>query len=192
MGKYIDLQDAYKSIYESFIHAGAVNEVRVKVIPVSSERLEGRDVDLGEVLDEFDGILIAPGFGERGIEGKINAIQYLREHKIPFFGICLGMQCAVVEYSRNVAGITGAMSTEVDEAAKEPVIDLMPDQKDITTKGGTMRLGAYACQLEKGSLAAEGLRYDHHQRTPPAPLRIQQRLPGAAKGSRPQDHRYQP
>ena len=155
VGKYIDLQDAYKSIYESFIHAGAVNEVRVKVIPVSSERLEGRDVDLGEVLDEFDGILIAPGFGERGIEGKINAIQYLREHKIPFFGICLGMQCAVVEYSRNVAGITGAMSTEVDEAAMEPVIDLMPDQKDITTKGGTMRLGAYACQLEKGSLAAE-------------------------------------
>ena len=154
VGKYIDLQDAYKSIYESFIHAGAVNEVRVKVVPVSSEQLEGRDAPLGKFLDQFDGILVAPGFGERGIEGKINAIRYLRENQIPFFGICLGMQCAVVEFSRHVAGIEGAMSTEVDSSAKAPVIDLMPEQKDITTKGGTMRLGAYDCKLEPGSMVA--------------------------------------
>ena len=154
VGKYIDLQDAYKSIYESFIHAGAVNEVRVKVVPVSSEQLEGRDAPLGKFLDQFDGILVAPGFGERGIEGKINAIRYLREKKIPFFGICLGMQCAVVEFSRNVAGIEGAMSAEVDSMATAPVIDLMAEQKDITMKGGTMRLGAYDCQLEPGSTAA--------------------------------------
>ena len=154
VGKYIDLQDAYKSIYEAFIHAGAVNEVKVKVIPVSSEQLEGRNVQLGKFLDQFDGILVAPGFGERGIEGKINAIRYLRENKIPFFGICLGMQCAVVEYSRNMAGIEGAQSTEVNAQAEAPVIALMNDQKDITNKGGTMRLGAYDCELEPGSLAA--------------------------------------
>ncbi|OAV45032.1 CTP synthase [Lewinella sp. 4G2] len=155
VGKYIDLQDAYKSIYEAFIHAGAVNETRVKVVPVSSEQLEGSSADVGKFLEKFDGILVAPGFGERGIEGKINAIKYLREHKIPFFGICLGMQCAVVEFSRNVAGIEGAMSTEVDPKASHPVIDLMNDQKDVTTKGGTMRLGAYDCELVKGSNAAK-------------------------------------
>lgn len=155
VGKYINLQDAYKSIYESFIHAGAVNECKVKVIPVSSEQLEGDGVKIGKFLDQFDGVLVAPGFGERGIEGKINAIQYLRENNIPFFGICLGMQCAVVEFSRNVAGIEGAMSAEVDEHTKAPVIDLMSDQKDITDKGGTMRLGAYACELKKGSKAAK-------------------------------------
>ena len=154
VGKYIDLQDAYKSIYEAFIHAGAVNEVKVKVVPVSSEQLEGPNVQLGKFLDQFDGILVAPGFGERGIEGKINAIRYLREKKIPFFGICLGMQCAVVEYSRNMAGIQGAQSTEVNERAEAPVIALMNDQKDVTDKGGTMRLGAYDCTLEAGSLAA--------------------------------------
>ncbi|NJC24620.1 CTP synthase [Neolewinella antarctica] len=155
VGKYIELQDAYKSIYESFIHAGAVNEVKVKVVTVSSEQLEGNNVNLGRFLDGFDGILVAPGFGERGIEGKINAIQYLRENQIPFFGICLGMQCAVVEYSRNVAGIEGAMSTEVNPQAKAPVIALMSDQKDVTTKGGTMRLGAYDCELVKGSKTAK-------------------------------------
>lgn len=155
VGKYIDLQDAYKSIYESFIHAGAMNECRVKVIPVSSEKLEGRGVDVGQFLDKFDGILVAPGFGERGIEGKINAIKYLRENKIPFFGICLGMQCAVVEFSRNVANIEGANSTEVVPNTKAPVIDLMPDQKNITDKGGTMRLGAYDCELTPKSKVAK-------------------------------------
>lgn len=158
VGKYIELQDAYKSIYEAFIHAGAVNECKVKVIPVSSELLEAPKAELGKFLDKFDGVLVAPGFGERGIEGKIAAIQYLRENKIPFFGICLGMQCAVVEFSRNVAGIKNASSSEVDPAAEHPVIDLMSEQKGITAKGGTMRLGAYACELTKGSLTAKAYR----------------------------------
>ncbi|MBC6993665.1 CTP synthase [Neolewinella lacunae] len=155
VGKYIELRDAYKSIYEAFIHAGAVNECKVKVIPVNSEQLEGPYAEVGKFLDQFDGILVAPGFGERGIEGKIAAIQYIRENQIPFFGICLGMQCAVVEFSRNVAGIAGAGSSEVDPKVAHPVIDLMNDQKKIKTKGGTMRLGAYACTLAQGSKTAE-------------------------------------
>ncbi|MEL7161850.1 MAG: CTP synthase, partial [Bacteroidota bacterium] len=154
VGKYNELQDAYKSIYEAFIHAGAVNECKVKVIPIHSESLEGSSSELGRHLDHFDGVLIAPGFGERGIEGKIAAIRYIRENNIPFFGICLGMQCAVVEFSRNVADIEGAGSSEVDPDVAHPVIDLMNEQKDITTKGGTMRLGAYDCKLVKGSKTA--------------------------------------
>ena len=155
VGKYNELQDAYKSIYEAFIHAGAVNECKVKVIPVHSEQLEGERREIaGFLKDRFDGILVAPGFGERGIEGKIEAVRYVRENKIPFFGICLGMQCAVVEFSRNVAGIEEAGSSEVDGASKAPVIDLMEDQKNIATKGGTMRLGAYDCNLKPGTKAA--------------------------------------
>lgn len=158
VGKYNELQDAYKSIYEAFIHAGAVNETTVKVVPIHSEQLEGSFDRVGETLKKFDGILVAPGFGERGIEGKIRAIKYVRENGIPFFGICLGMQCAVVEYSRNVAGLAGASSTEVNEQAEHPVIDLMEGQKRINKKGGTMRLGAYDCELVEGSIAA--LAYD--------------------------------
>lgn len=155
VGKYNELQDAYKSIYEAFIHAGAVNECKVKVIPVHSEQLEGTKVELGRYLDQFDGVLVAPGFGERGIEGKIAAIQYIRENNIPFFGICLGMQCAVVEYSRNMAGIADASSTEVDKATKSPVIAMMEEQKQIENMGGTMRLGAYDCELTPKSIAAK-------------------------------------
>lgn len=155
VGKYINLQDAYKSIYEAFIHAGAINEVKVNVVPISAEQLEGPSAEVHRLLDKFHGVLVAPGFGERGIEGKIAAITYLRENDIPFFGICLGMQCAVVEFSRNVAGIEGAGSSEVDEDVAEPVIDLMEEQKGITAKGGTMRLGAYECELAKKSLAAK-------------------------------------
>lgn len=155
VGKYTNLQDAYKSILEAFIHAGAVNECKVNVKFLSSEVLEGSQVDLGKELDQYDGVLIAPGFGERGIEGKINAIRHIRENNIPFFGICLGMQCSVVEFSRNVAGITGAGSSEVDPEVEHPVIDIMEDQKGVTAKGGTMRLGAYACKLTKGSIAAK-------------------------------------
>lgn len=155
VGKYTNLQDAYKSILEAFIHAGAVNECKVNVKFLSSEVLEGSQVNLGKELDQYDGVLIAPGFGERGIEGKINAIRHIRENNIPFFGICLGMQCSVVEFSRNVAGIAGASSSEVDPEVEHPVIDMMEDQKGITVKGGTMRLGAYACKLTKGSLAAK-------------------------------------
>lgn len=154
VGKYNELQDAYKSIYESFVHAGAINECKVNVVPVHSEILEGiRYEKVTNMLKEYDGILVAPGFGERGIEGKINAIRYCREFKIPFFGICLGMQCAVVEFAQNVLGLTGAFSTEVIPNTPHPVIDLMPDQKKITKKGGTMRLGSYACELKRSSKA---------------------------------------
>jgi CTP synthase len=149
VGKYNELPDAYKSIYESFIHAGAVNECEVNVVPIHSENLENREIE--ETLKQFDGILVAPGFGERGIEGKVRAIQVVRENNIPFFGICLGMQCAVVEFSRNVLNLPSASSTEVNKNTKNPVIDLMPDQKKITKKGGTMRLGAYDCKLLKSS-----------------------------------------
>lgn len=149
IGKYNELPDAYKSIYESFIHAGAENECKVNVIPIHSELLEVSDVE--EKLAGLDGILVAPGFGERGINGKIKSIQYVREKGIPFFGICLGMQCAVVEYARSVLKLKGAASTEVKPKSKYPVIDLMEDQKDVSTKGGTMRLGSYKCTLKKGS-----------------------------------------
>jgi len=153
VGKYNELQDAYKSIYEAFIHAGAVNECKVIVEPVHSESLEGGAKEVESKLKEMDGVLVAPGFGERGIEGKLEAIKYVRENNIPFFGICLGMQCAVVEYAKNVLNLPEAASSEVNEASKNPVIDLMKDQKDLTQKGGTMRLGAYDCTLQPGSLA---------------------------------------
>ncbi|MEY3052938.1 MAG: hypothetical protein RLY31_2723 [Bacteroidota bacterium] len=153
IGKYHELQDAYKSILEAFIHAGAVNECRVRVVPVYAETLVCPESELTEKLAHFDGILVAPGFGERGIEGKINAIRYARTHRMPFFGICLGMQCAVVEFARHVLGLAGAQSTEVDRNAEHPVIHLMPEQQQVTRKGGTMRLGAYDCHLRKGSLA---------------------------------------
>jgi len=149
VGKYNELPDAYKSIYESFVHAGAVNECDVEVVPIHSESLEKRNVE--DYLEQFDGILVAPGFGKRGIEGKIKAIQIVREKNIPFFGICLGMQCAVVEFCRNVIGLTNASSTEVNSETMHPVIDLMPEQKKITKKGGTMRLGAYNCKLKRGT-----------------------------------------
>ncbi|MCB0662529.1 MAG: CTP synthase [Saprospiraceae bacterium] len=154
VGKYNELQDAYKSIHESFVHAGAVNECKVNVHPIHSEKLEGISYEkICDILKDYDGILVAPGFGERGIEGKINAIRYCRENNIPFFGICLGMQCAVVEFTQNVLGIKDAASTEVNPKTANPIIDLMPDQKKITKKGGTMRLGSYACELKRGSKA---------------------------------------
>ena len=151
IGKYNELPDAYKSIYEAFVHSGAANECKVNIIPVHSERLESDDLE--SYFRRLDGILVAPGFGERGIEGKIRAIQYVRENKIPFFGICLGMQCAVVEYARNVLRLKKAASTEVNPKTADPVIDLMEDQKSIRTMGGTMRLGAYKCKLRRSSLA---------------------------------------
>ncbi len=155
VGKYNELQDAYKSIYEAFIHAGAVNECKVNVVPIHSEQLEGRTADqMSQVLGDYDGILVAPGFGERGIEGKIEAITYVREAGIPFFGICLGMQCAVVEFARKVVGLEGASSSEVDPETPHPVIDLMADQKTVVQKGGTMRLGAYDCTLIEKCTAA--------------------------------------
>jgi CTP synthase len=152
VGKYNELPDAYKSIYESFIHAGAINECKVNITPIHSEKLDSLTI---HSLAKFDGVLVAPGFGERGIEGKINAIKFVREHKIPFFGICLGMQCAAVEFSQNVLSLVDAASTEVDADTKNPIIHLMPDQVDQMIKGGTMRLGSYKCKLAKGSLASK-------------------------------------
>ncbi len=153
IGKYNELPDAYKSIYEAFVHAGAVNECKVRVVPIHAEMLEGSYQDVTRVLHDLNGILVAPGFGERGIEGKLMAIRYARENKVPFFGICLGMQTACVEFARNVLDLSAAASTEVNPATPDPVIDLMPEQKKITQKGGTMRLGAYACEIRKKSKA---------------------------------------
>ena len=152
VGKYTELHDAYKSISESFIHAGASNDCHVKLSYVNSEKLTRENV--AEKLGKMSGILVAPGFGNRGIEGKIEAVRFARESGIPFMGICLGMQCAVIEFARNVLGIADANSSEMD-ATPHPVIDLMEEQKGVTAKGGTMRLGAYPCVLKKGSKVAE-------------------------------------
>ena len=152
VGKYVELQDAYKSILESFIHAGARNECKVKVHSIHSESITAENV--AEKLQGLNGLLVAPGFGNRGIDGKIIAIQYVRENNIPFFGICLGMQCAVIEYGRNVLGYKDAHSMEMDENTPHPVISMMEEQKKIVNKGGTMRLGAYPCEIKKGTKAA--------------------------------------
>lgn len=151
VGKYVELPDAYKSITEAFIHAGASNECKVKVVSIHSESITTENV--AERLSGLDGVLVAPGFGSRGIEGKIIAIQHVRENNIPFFGICLGMQCAVVEFARNVLGLKDANSSEMDENTPDPVISMMEEQKKIKNKGGTMRLGSYICDLKKGSKA---------------------------------------
>lgn len=150
VGKYVSLPDAYKSIAEAIVHAGAENDSKVNVIWISSEDINKDTVE--SILKGLNGILVAPGFGERGMEGKIEAIRYVRENKIPFFGICLGMQCAVVEFARHVLGLE-ASSTELNAKTKNPVIDMMEEQKKITMKGGTMRLGSYDCKLKKGTKA---------------------------------------
>jgi len=152
IGKYIELQDAYKSILESFVHAGAMNECKVQIVNVHSEFINEENV--AEKLSNLDGLLVAPGFGHRGIEGKIIAVKYARENKLPFFGICLGMQMAVIEFARNILGLRDAHSTEMQPDTSTPVIDLMAEQKKITAKGGTMRLGAYPCAIKDGTLAS--------------------------------------
>jgi CTP synthase len=157
IGKYVELQDSYKSILEAFIHAGAVNEVKVKVISIHSEHID--ESNIKEKFEGLHGILVAPGFGERGIEGKIDAVKYARENNLPYLGICLGMQMAVIEFSRNVLGLKNANSTEMNPETPFPVIDLMDAQKNITDKGGTMRLGSWKCNLVKESIAGET--YDH-------------------------------
>ena len=151
IGKYIELQDAYKSILESFVHAGAINDVQVEVVNVHSEYITHQNVT--EKLAGLDGLLVAPGFGLRGIEGKIVAVQYAREKGLPFFGICLGMQMAVIEYARNILGLKDAHSTEMDANSTHQVINMMEEQKKITMMGGTMRLGSYPCHITEGSLA---------------------------------------
>ncbi len=159
IGKYIELQDAYKSILESFVHAGAINECKVQIVNVHSEFITDENVE--EKLGHLDGLLVAPGFGFRGVEGKIIAVKYAREHNLPFFGICLGMQMAVIEFARNVLNLPKAHSTEMDADTPDPVIDLMEEQKKITAKGGTMRLGSYPCDLKQGSLAYQIYGQEH-------------------------------
>ncbi|WP_417872539.1 CTP synthase [Xanthomarina gelatinilytica] len=151
IGKYVELQDSYKSILEAFIHAGAENEVKVNVEPIHSEYLNQDNIKVK--LSHLDGVLVAPGFGERGIEGKIEAVKFVRENNIPFLGICLGMQMAVIEFARNVLNLKDANSTEMDSKTPHPVIALMDEQKNVIDKGGTMRLGAWACDLKMNSLA---------------------------------------
>ena len=152
IGKYIELQDAYKSILEAFVHAGAVNQCKVQIVNIHSEYIT--DTNVGEKLKELDGLLVAPGFGTRGVEGKIVAVKYARENKMPFFGICLGMQMAVIEYARNVMGWSDAHSTEMNAQTTHPVIALMEEQKKVKKKGGTMRLGAYPCVIAPNTLAS--------------------------------------
>jgi CTP synthase len=151
VGKYVELKDSYKSILESFVHAGAVNNCKVNVHCIHSELIDEKS--LVELLGKMQGILVAPGFGDRGIDGKILAAKYARENNIPFFGVCLGMQCAVIEFARNVLGLTDSHSTEMSRTTTNPVIDLMESQKGVTEKGGTMRLGSYACHLKKNTKA---------------------------------------
>ena len=151
IGKYVELQDSYKSILESFVHAGAANDVKVNVIPIHSEEINIKSSD--QIFKNLNGILVAPGFGERGVEGKIEAIRIAREKNIPFLGICLGMQMAVIEFARNVLGFNKANSTEMDINCKYPVISMMESQKNIKKKGGTMRLGSWKCVVENNSLA---------------------------------------
>ncbi len=150
VGKYIELQDAYKSVYESIIHAGIANDTNVRIVRIDAEDIEN---DPAKHLATLDGILIPGGFGDRGTEGKIAAAKFAREHDIPYFGLCLGMQIAVIDFARNVAGLEDANSTEFDPKTPHPVIDIMEDQKDLTTKGGNMRLGACPCELAEDSFS---------------------------------------
>ena len=149
VGKYVELPDAYISVTEALHHAGIYNDAAVKIHWVNSEKLEDANVDMDEEFAGCKGILVPGGFGDRGVEGKIKAIQYAREHKLPFLGLCLGMQCAVIEFARHVCGMNGAHSTEFNSETEYPVIDLMASQVDVEDKGGTMRLGAYPCKVQK-------------------------------------------
>lgn len=153
VGKYVEHHDSYKSIVEAFIHAGAINDCKVNIKWIQSDNLTKDNVS--DVLKDISGVLVAPGFGGRGIEGKLSAVQYARTNNIPFFGICLGMQCAVIEYARNVCGWEDANSAEFDDNSEYPIIDIMQDQKDLKNMGGTMRLGKYDCKLKKGTRSFE-------------------------------------
>ena len=164
IGKYVAVRDAYKSIHEALQHAGMAKDCHVEVIPIEAEELEKGASRASSSLKDFDGFLIPGGFGSRGVEGKIAAIKYAREHKVPLLGICLGMQCAVIEYARDVLGWKDANSTEFNAGTNHPVIDLREEQRGITQKGGTMRLGAYPCDLRKGSLAAKLYNSSHASR----------------------------
>ena len=159
IGKYVELQDSYKSILEALVHAGSVNETKVIIHSIHSEFID--EDQIKNEISKLDGVIVAPGFGSRGIEGKIKTIKYVRENNIPFFGICLGMQMAVIEYSRNVLNLKDSNSTEMDEKTLHPVISLMQNQKNIINKGGTMRLGSWECDLEEGSKSYEIYNFYH-------------------------------
>jgi CTP synthase len=167
VGKYVALQDAYLSVAESLRHAGIANDAAIQIKWINSEDVEAEDVDLAEQFGDVDGILVPGGFGDRGVEGKIRAIQYARENKVPYFGLCLGMQCAVIEYARNVCGLKGAHSVEMDPDTPHPVIALMPEQVDVEDMGGTMRLGVYPCKVMKDTLTYEAYKdeivYERHR-----------------------------
>nr|MDQ6933064.1 CTP synthase [Candidatus Eremiobacteraeota bacterium] len=152
IGKYVELKDAYISITEALHHSGIFHNAKIDIQRIDSEKIENEGVGL---LRDADGVLVAPGFGARGVKGKLGAIAYAREHRVPFLGICYGMQLACVEFARNVCGLPDAMTSEVDETTRDPVIDFLPEQRNLVAMGGTMRLGAYACTLQQGSLAAE-------------------------------------
>ena len=156
IGKYVELQDSYKSILESLVHAGAANKVKVNVVSVHSEHIEEQSI--GQLFENFDGIVVAPGFGSRGIEGKIKAVNFARTHSLPYFGICLGMQMAVIEYARNVLNLKKANTVEVDEHTPDPVIHLMETQKEVAQKGGTMRLGSWKCTIKPETLLSKAYR----------------------------------
>ncbi len=155
VGKYVQLVEAYKSLNEALLHGGIANDSRVEIRHIDSEDLEKPGISIAGLLAPYDGILVAPGFGARGTEGKIAAVRHAREHKVPFFGICFGMQLACIEFARNICGLAGASSTEIDPATPHPVVDLMPDQRGVTDKGATMRLGSYPCVLKAGTRAAD-------------------------------------
>ena len=190
VGKYVELPDAYKSLNEALVHGGIANDVAVELVYINAEELEtgGWPRELLEV----DGILVPIGFGTRGTAGKVRAIQYAREHKVPFFGICLGMQCMVVEYARNVCGIEGATSSEFDPETKDAVVYKLRDLLGVEEMGGTMRLGAYPCNLREGTLAHRIYGATLDQRAPPPPLRDQPEVHGDAGRARPGGLRDQP
>jgi len=167
VGKYVALPDAYLSVSEALKHAGIVNDTAIQIKWINAEEIEAADIDLASCFSDVDGILVPGGFGDRGVEGKIKAIQYARENKVPFFGLCLGMQCAVIEFARNVCGLAGAHSTEFDPETPHPVIDLMLEQVAVEEKGGTMRLGVYPCKVSEGTLTYQAYQdeiiYERHR-----------------------------
>ena len=190
VGKYVQLPDAYLSVNESLDHAGIFHDHKVNVQWVDAESLTPEEVD--STLVEIDGILVPGGFGIRGIEGKIRAARFARENKVPYLGICLGMQVAVVEFARHVAGLEGANSAEFDPVTPHPVIDLMRDQHEVADMGGTMRLGAYPCKVAPETKGCEAYGEEVDLRAPPPPLRGEQRLPAAAAGRRTRHQRPEP
>ena len=182
VGKYTEHRDAYKSIYEALDHAGVAHRAQIRIQRLHSELIERDGAE--RLLAGVDGVLVPGGFGERGIEGKVDAVRFARQRGIPFFGICLGMQCAVVEFARNVLGLEKAQSTEFDKNNPHPVICLLEEQKGVTEKGGTMRLGAHPAHLRLGEQGRQVLRFPGNLRTAPPPLRVQQRLSRAVRSPR--------